>query len=60
MVEKTLWLPVFHVGKKRIRARVRLISWRGFHAKTDLFPNKRVYRAWLGFILVTALVDDHG
>jgi hypothetical protein len=55
---KILWIPVFHIGNKRIRARFRWIGWGGFHYVADRFSEGNVYRLWLGFVLLTAMVDE--
>jgi hypothetical protein len=55
---KMIFLPIFYVSGKRYRIRVRLIGWRGFHKRKEVFEeDKTVIRIWLGFLLVTAMVD---
>lgn len=54
------FLPIFTIKSKRYRIRFRFIKWRGFHRRKEVFEQGDVYRFWLGFILVTAMVDTVG
>ena len=52
---RMLFLPQFWLGEKFIRARLRVIEWKGFHLKVDNFDVGNAYRVWLGWILLTVL-----
>jgi hypothetical protein len=53
-------LPHIHIKGVRVRARCRLISWHGFHVVKDSFIEGFVVRIWLGFFLITAMIDQEG
>lgn len=48
-------LPHFTFKDRLYKTRIRLISWRGFHKRTDEFKQGEVYLFWIGFILVTIM-----
>lgn len=58
-IYKIIWIPIFHIAGKRIRARMRFILWHGFHYDRENFEDKTVIRVWLGFLKITALIDDY-
>jgi hypothetical protein len=51
------FVPIFVLSGKRYKIRCRFVSWRGFHKHRDVFEQGEVYRFWIGFLLVTAMVD---
>lgn len=57
---KTLYVPIFYFRQKRYRARLRLIRWGGFHRQVGDYREGRVILFWIGFVLLTAMVDQQG
>jgi hypothetical protein len=56
---RLLFLPILQTAGITIKARVRYVGWRGFYKALDVFDNgKRVYRYWIGFVLLTAMVEN--
>ncbi len=51
-------LPPLYRHGFRYRTRVRgLHRWRGLHRHRDVSPDGTVWRIWIGWLLITVMID---
>ena len=51
-------LPIWHWRGKRYRPRGQwLRRWHGCHRLCDQFPEGTVWRVWIGWLLLTVMID---
>jgi hypothetical protein len=52
-------LPIVYWRGLRLRPRGQwLRRWRGVHRHCDVFPEGTVWRVWIGWLLITVMIDS--